>query len=81
MNVKIPPRFEELVKQKIDSGLYQSHEELIEKALTLLDEYDRKLADLREGIQIAVEEADNGELEPASEVFDRILKRNAGRST
>jgi antitoxin ParD1/3/4 len=80
MNVKIPPRFEELVKQKIDSGLYQSHEELIEKALTLLDEYDRKLADLREGIQIAVEEADNGELEPASEVFDRILKRNAGRS-
>ena len=81
MNVPLTPQFEELIKQKVEAGLYDSPEDLIAKALELLDEYDRKLADLREGIRVGIEQAENGQLTPASEVFERLERRNARRTT
>ena len=41
MNVSLTPQLEELVKKKVESGLYGSASEVIREALRLLDERDR----------------------------------------
>ncbi|HEU0022448.1 MAG TPA: type II toxin-antitoxin system ParD family antitoxin [Dehalococcoidia bacterium] len=51
MNVPLNPQQEALIKRKIESGLYRSPEEVIDTALRLLDERDRKLAALRKDIE------------------------------
>lgn len=51
MNVSLTPYFEEFVKQKVESGLYSSASEVVRDALRLLDEKEKKLADLRQAIQ------------------------------
>ena len=55
MNVDLTPQLEEMVRQKVASGLYTSAAEVIREALRLLDEQDRlraaKLEQLRQEIQ------------------------------
>ena len=62
MNVSLTPYFEEFVKQKVESGLYSSASEVVRDALRLLDEKEKKLADLRQAIQ---EGLDSGPAVPA----------------
>jgi antitoxin ParD1/3/4 len=47
MNISLTPQLEELVKQKVDSGLYSSASEVMREALRLLNERDR-LRDLQQ---------------------------------
>jgi antitoxin ParD1/3/4 len=51
MNVNLSPQLEELVRSKVDSGLYTSASEVVREALRLMDEQDRlreaKLEQLR----------------------------------
>jgi antitoxin ParD1/3/4 len=55
MNVSLTPELEEMVRQKVSSGLYTSVGEVIREALRLLEEQDRvraaKLDQLRQDIQ------------------------------
>jgi antitoxin ParD1/3/4 len=55
MNISLTPHFEALIKNKIDSGRYNSINEVIREALGLLEERDQlhelKLAELRKEIQ------------------------------
>ncbi|MFQ5950116.1 MAG: type II toxin-antitoxin system ParD family antitoxin [Nitrospiria bacterium] len=59
MNVSLTPKLEELVNQKVQSGLYNSASEVIRSALRLLEEKDRmravKLAALRDAIQEGID--------------------------
>ena len=80
MNVSLTPQHEDLIQWMVESGLYNSPDEVVDKALQLLEEYKQKLAELRAGIQVAVDQADKGQLTPASEVFDRLERRNARRA-
>jgi antitoxin ParD1/3/4 len=41
MNVNLTPHLEELVKQKVQSGLYTSASEVVREALRLMDEKDQ----------------------------------------
>jgi len=54
MNVNLTPQLEEMVRQKVESGLYSSASEVVREALRLMDEQDRlraaKLDQLRQGI-------------------------------
>jgi antitoxin ParD1/3/4 len=65
MNVPLPPSLEELVKGKVDSGLYSSASETMREALNLLEERDRlherRLDELRRDIQTGI---DSGESTP-----------------
>ena len=61
MNVSLTPRLEELVKQKVGSGLYRSSSEVIREALRLLEERDRRLASLRKDIAVGIEQIEQGE--------------------
>jgi len=59
MNVSLTPQLEELVKKKVDSGLYGSASEVMREALRLLEERDRihtmRLEELRAEIKKGIE--------------------------
>ena len=58
MNVDLTPHLEDMVRQKVSSGLYTSASEVVREALRLMDEQDRLRAaktehlrqDIREGL-------------------------------
>ena len=59
MNVNLTPQLEELVRRKVDSGLYSSASEVVREALRLLEEQDRlreaKLEELRRDIRAGMQ--------------------------
>ena len=65
MHISLPPQLESLVKNKAESGLYNSASEVIREALQLLEERDQlnklRLETLRTDIQKGV---DSGEATP-----------------
>lgn len=65
MNVSLNPHFEALIKNKVESGLYNSASEVMREALRLLEEHDQlrelRLAELRQEIQKGI---DSGESTP-----------------
>lgn len=58
MNVNLSPQLEDMVKQKVASGLYNSASEVVREALRLMEEQDQLRAarleqlrqDIREGL-------------------------------
>jgi antitoxin ParD1/3/4 len=56
MNVSLTPELEQLIRKKVESGLYLSASEVVREALRLLEERDRshatKLEELRKAIQL-----------------------------
>ena len=58
MNISLNPHFEELIKAKVDSGLYNSVSEVVREALRLLEERDQlrsiRLEELRREIQLGL---------------------------
>ena len=85
MNVSLTPRLEALVRQKVESGLYNSASEVVREALRLLEEHDRikemKLEELRKEIQKGLDSLDQGEGIPfdADDVIERGRARLAAR--
>jgi len=59
MNISLTPHLEELVKAKVDSGLYNSASEVMREALRLLEERDQlralRLEELRRDIQKGID--------------------------
>jgi antitoxin ParD1/3/4 len=55
MNVNLTPQLEELVRSKVNSGMYTSASEVVREALRLMDEQDRlrqaKLDELRREVR------------------------------
>ena len=59
MNVNLTPQLEELVRAKVDSGMYNSASEVVREALRLMDEQDHlrqaKLEELRRDIRAGLD--------------------------
>lgn len=59
MNISLTPQLEDLVKRKVNSGLYGSASEVMREALRLLEERDRlhamRLEELRTEIRKGIE--------------------------
>ena len=59
MNVNLTPQLEELVRSKVNSGMYTSASEVVREALRLMDEQDRlrkaKLDELRRDVHKGIE--------------------------
>jgi antitoxin ParD1/3/4 len=59
MNVNLTPYLEDMVRQKINSGLYTSASEVVREALRLMDEQDSlraaKLEQLRQDIRAGLD--------------------------
>jgi antitoxin ParD1/3/4 len=62
INVSLTPQLEEMVRQKLAGGLYNSVSEVVREALRLMDAQDRlqavKLEQLRQDIQNGLESGD-----------------------
>ena len=67
MNVSLTPKLEELVREKVDSGLYNSASEVVREALRLLEEKDQvrrlKLDELRRLIQEGIDSGPSSPLD------------------
>jgi putative addiction module CopG family antidote len=81
MDISISEQHQDHIKRKVESGDYGSPDEVIGKALELLDERDQvlaeELADMHEKVRRSTDQADSGQLIPANEVFDELRQRNA----
>ena len=68
MNVNLTPQLEEMVRHKVDSGLYTSASEVVREALRLMEERDRlraaKLEQLRQDIRQGLESGPAMEWDP-----------------
>jgi antitoxin ParD1/3/4 len=77
MNINLTPQLEEMVRQKVASGLYTSASEVVREALRLMDERDQlrvaKFGQLRQAMQ---EGLDSG---PAV-TWDADEVKSAGRT-
>ena len=80
MHVSLTTHLEEYVREKVESGLYNSNSEVVREALRLMGERDKlreiRLEELRKEIQIGIDQADRGELIPGDEVFRQLKKRS-----
>ena len=85
MNAPLTPEErEDILRRKVDSGLYQSEDEVIDSALRLLDERDLYLQELKEKVRVGIEQIEKGEyLEYTSEtlhdLFDDIEEQGLKR--
>lgn len=65
MNISLTNKLDEYVRQKVDSGLYNNASEVVREALRLKINADQneeiKMQKLRQAIEPAWEQADNGE--------------------
>ncbi|MBL4868699.1 MAG: type II toxin-antitoxin system ParD family antitoxin [Pseudomonadales bacterium] len=70
MNISLTPQLERYVKQKVDTGMYNSVSEVMREALRLLEERDAlkeiKMEALRRDIKAGIDELDRGEGTPLS---------------
>jgi len=68
MNVNLTPQLEEMVRQKVASGLYTSASEVVREALRLMEEQDRvrkmKLERLRQDIRDGFESGEPEDWDP-----------------
>ena len=65
MNVSLTPQLENLLKEKVATGMYNSVSEVVREALRLLNERDSlnatKLEALKQGIAQGIDSLDKGE--------------------
>jgi antitoxin ParD1/3/4 len=81
MNVSLTPQLEHFVKQKVNTGLYNSVSEVLREALRLLEEQDsfkqHKLDALRKDLDVGLEQLDRGEGRPVD--VEKIKARGRER--
>ncbi|HXQ14197.1 MAG TPA: type II toxin-antitoxin system ParD family antitoxin [Caulobacteraceae bacterium] len=60
MDVKLTPELEDLVREKVETGLYQDESEVVAEALRLLDRLDQpsgpEIERLRAAIQVGIDD-------------------------
>ncbi len=68
MNVSLTPELEELINQKVATGMYHSASEVVREGLRLLREQDElkriRTEELRRDIMVGVEQSKRGESAP-----------------
>ncbi len=66
LNVSLTPELAELVREKVDSGMYHSASEVVREGLRLLREQDEihraRLYELRNEIEVGTAQLDRGEV-------------------
>jgi len=86
----VPPEFSQFIEQEIASGKFQSAEQVISEGLRLLRERERRRGELRQKVQLGLEQLDRGEcveLDDESlgkfldEIEDEVNRELAPRTT
>lgn len=70
MQVKISPGWDEVVRAKVAEGRYASADQLVEEALELLLDRDRReqreIERMRRAVAVGLEQAERGEVTPVN---------------
>lgn len=69
VNVSLTPRLEALIREKVDTGLYNNASEVVREALRLLEAKDRQLHWLREQIAVGDAQIASGDVIDVTENF------------
>ena len=81
MNVNLTPQLEEMVRQKVSSGLYTSASEVVREALRLMSEHDSvkavRLDSLRRDIREGLESGPSIDWDPTKVKRDARSRREA----
>jgi antitoxin ParD1/3/4 len=79
MSLSLQPETERLIEEKLESGNYDSADEVVLDALRALSQEDQqyaiRLEALRGEIQKGIDDLDNGRHSPIDEVFARLMAR------
>jgi antitoxin ParD1/3/4 len=79
MSLSLQPETERLIEETLESGNYDSADEVVRDALRALSEaeqrYAIRLEALRGEIQKGIDDLDNGRRSPKDEVFARLRAR------
>ena len=82
MNISLTPELEQLIEQKLKTGMYHSASEVVREGLRLLKERDQlqelKLNELRREIQIGLDQLKKGQVLSEDEVLSRLKGRREG---
>ena len=84
MNVSLTPELEQLVNEKVESGLYQTASEVVREALRLLKERDQAREQLRADVQAGFDALARGEGRTYDKASGRQLAeriKSRGRAT
>ena len=84
MNVSLTPELEQLVNEKVQSGLYQTASEVVREALRLLKERDHAREQLRADVQDGFDALARGEGRTYDKASGRQLAeriKSRGRAT
>ena len=85
MSLSLSPELERLIEEKVESGDYDSVEDVVSDAMRLLcqrnDEDAAKLDALRQEIQKGIDDLENGRYSPINEVFARLKSQRGMLST
>jgi len=80
VHVNLTPQLEELVRAKVDSGMYNNASEVIREALRVLDEHERaRFEALRAAIAVGYAQAERGEVRPLAPELLAEMDRNVAR--
>jgi len=84
MNVSLTPELEKLVSKKVKTGMYQTASEVVREGLRLLDERDRKFAQLKADVLEGFAQIERGEYTEYDEhslkdLFEGVKKRGRAK--
>ena len=79
-NIALTPHLDRLVREKVDSGKYDSPSDVVQDALRLLEQRDSfALMQLKQDLELAWEEGERGEFVDGPSVFAEIRKLSKTR--
>jgi len=84
MNVSLTPELEQLINDRVRSGLYQTASEVVREALRLLKQRDEDHAALRSDVRAGLLQLDQGQARAvggasATALASRVKKRGRAR--
>jgi antitoxin ParD1/3/4 len=72
MNIQLKSEQEKFIRSQIESGEYQTADEVIIEAFKLLEIRARKIAELRELVAVGTADINNGRVTDGELVFERL---------
>jgi antitoxin ParD1/3/4 len=71
-SVDLGPKLEKVVSNLVSNGRYNSKSEVIREGVRLVDEREKRLAELDRALEQGLADVKAGRTKPAKEVFDRL---------
>ena len=79
MNISLTPEQEQFIQEKINSGKYETADELISEAFRLLEErdkhYEKWVEETRKKVAIGIEQAEKGQVTDGRVVIAKLREK------